>query len=300
MKKLHKMKVDFVIVNTRFYIHSLFGVAFAKKKGIPSIIIEHGTNHFTVNNVFFDALGHIYEHLITSIEKKLCKNYYGVSKACNQWLEHFDIKAKGCLYNGIFIEDIEKILCKKNEDCRIKYGLPHNAKFIFFAGRLVKEKGIEKLIKAVEQLEEKNIYLLVAGDGDLYNQLIEEKHANVIFLGKISYESVICLMKDAEVFCFPTDYPEGFPTVVLEAAAAKCFVITTQAGGSQELIINEKYGIIMHENTIEEIRDSLSKALHIDKKPMIERTYQRLGACFTWEQTCKKLMEIYLNAEIKK
>ena len=46
-----------MIINTRFYLHSLYGAKFAKSKGIPSIVIEHGTSHLSVNNKLFDTVG---------------------------------------------------------------------------------------------------------------------------------------------------------------------------------------------------------------------------------------------------
>jgi len=62
-RELQKREFDFFIIQTRFYIHSAYGAMFAKKRNIPCIVIEHGTNHFTVNNMFWDFAGHIYEHI---------------------------------------------------------------------------------------------------------------------------------------------------------------------------------------------------------------------------------------------
>ena len=101
LNRLRKHSIDYVVVNTRFYLLSYVGARFAKKEKIPAIVIEHGTGHFTVNNKLFDFAGHIYEHFISSMVKRCVDNYYGVSLECNKWLEHFRITAKGVLYNAI-------------------------------------------------------------------------------------------------------------------------------------------------------------------------------------------------------
>ena len=88
VEKLIRMnQYDLVIINTRFYLHSLYGAKFAKSKGIPSIVIEHGTSHLSVNNKLFDTVGGWYEHFLTFLLKKYCNDYYGVSEACcPDWL----------------------------------------------------------------------------------------------------------------------------------------------------------------------------------------------------------------------
>ena len=107
---LREKNFDFVIVNTRFYIHSLYGQWFAWSKKIPVITIDHGSSHLSVNNKMWDAIGGVYEHMITKVGQLFCKDYYGVSKACVEWLWHFHIKAKGVLYNSVDLEEIERLL----------------------------------------------------------------------------------------------------------------------------------------------------------------------------------------------
>lgn len=92
---LKKQSYDLVVINARFYIHSIYAAIYAKKKKLQSICIEHGTSHLSVHNEILDMLGGMYEHLHTEILKWNCKDYYGVSKACCEWSEHFGIKSKG-------------------------------------------------------------------------------------------------------------------------------------------------------------------------------------------------------------
>ena len=95
LHKLEKKNIDSIMLNTRFQLTSLVGAKFAKKHNIPCCILEHGTSHFTVYNPILDFFGHIYEHLLTNKMKTLVSDFYGVSKACCEWLTHYHIQAKG-------------------------------------------------------------------------------------------------------------------------------------------------------------------------------------------------------------
>ena len=136
--------------------------------------------------------------------------------------------------------------------------------------------------------------LLVAGDGDLMEKLQKEKQPHVHLLGKLDFPHVAALYRDSDIFCLPTDYPEGFPTSVLEAAASSCFVITTSRGGSRELIINDEYGIILEENNPENLAAAIRKAAAdpVYRRKAAQNAYDRLCELFTWERICDKVEEI--------
>ena len=84
LKKLDSFKIDAIIVNTRFHLTSLVGAKYGKKNKIPVFLIEHGSQHLTVDNKVLDYFGSIYEHCLTVYVKRFVDYYYGVSKeACN-------------------------------------------------------------------------------------------------------------------------------------------------------------------------------------------------------------------------
>lgn len=296
-KTIKKLSIDYVVINTRFYVLSYIGALFAKNNNISSIVIEHGTGHFTVNNKFFDFAGHIYEHAISKLVKKNVKDFYGVSLECNKWLKHFNITAKGVVYNAINEKQIFN-LCKE-QNTRIKETIAYNEKdiIITFTGRLIAEKGILKLIAAFKEVKDQypNAKLCIAGDGNLFNNLLKENNTGVYMLGKLSFDNVISLLKLTTIFCLPTDYPEGLPTSVLEAIACKCYIITSAAGGAKEVILDSTYGTIMKNNDKDEIREMLLKAISDSKRreTAVEKSYERVCNKFTWQQTAEDLTKIF-------
>lgn len=210
-RKLKSKKIDMVIVNTRFYLHSLYGMLFARQKKAKCITLDHGTSHLSVHNRLWDTIGEIFEHAFTKIDYLFCKEYYGVSKACNQWLGHFNIKAKGVLYNSIDLEEVEEIKKKVTVSYREEYNIPEDTVVITFTGRLLKEKGLPSLLNVMDRLNRDGVKvcLFIAGDGDMQEEIEERKTDYIIPVGRLDFEHIVALLKESDIFCLPS-FSEGF------------------------------------------------------------------------------------------
>lgn len=294
-RHLKTLNFDFAIIQSRFYVHCAYGIHYAKTQHLPRLVLEHGTNHFTVNNPVLDWAGSLYEHAISKYIQHNCQYFYGVSQACCQWLKHFHIEASGQLYNAIDSAEIQLIKQAPPVSYRQQFDLG-NRPIVTFTGRLVKEKGIQKLLQAIDILHQKDIdaTLMVAGNGDLYQQLQAQNPTGVHLLGLLDFPQVISLLSESEIFCLPTDYPEGFPTSVLEAAACGCYIITTNKGGSQELILQDDYGVILTENTPERIAKAIEQAIlqPEHRNAAAKKAQQRALDLFTWDAISSKVIQI--------
>lgn len=283
--KIKKENADYYILNTRFHLTTMVGAKLAKKLNVPVVVIEHGSNHFTVNNKVLDFFGSIYEHILTNVLKKYVNNFYGVSKRCNQWLKHFSIDAKGVFYNSIDASAYDNFKNKKySRDFK-------NKTVISFAGRIIKEKGIIMLLDAFKELsvDYKDSVLVVAGDGPILSQLKEQyKSDNIFFEGKLSYDEVMSLYNATDIFVHPSMFPEGLPTAILEAGLMNCAIIATDRGGTIEVINNDKYGLICEEN-LESLKSKLKYLL--DNPKMVENLkdniHNRVINDFSWDATAK-------------
>lgn len=289
-KKLRLLNLSGAIVQTRFYPLSAVAVNFLKKNKIPILLIDHGTGHFKFSNKLINYIGELYEHAITRFIKNRCNSFYGVSHACCEWLDHFGITSKGVLHNAVNILEYDDI---KGFD---GFGVSLDGKIVIsFVGRLIPEKGVEKLIKAFESIHQRNdsTILLIAGDGDLYDKYKSISNKDIVFLGRLSHENVLRLLKRSDVYCFPSDYPEGLPTTLLEAAASKTLIVTTLAGGTKDLICSEDFGGVLYNNSVEEIADCISKYVddEIERKRLIENAYNRISNEFTWDIVSDKVIK---------
>lgn len=295
-KIINSKDFDAVIINARFYWHSIYAAKFAKKRKIPVVCIDHGTSHLSVHNRCLDLVGSVYEHLETALLKRYCKSFYGVSEACCDWLRHFSIRPKGVLYNAVDLEEIEKIKSKSLRDFRTEYNIPGNDIIVTFTGRLLKEKGIYELIEAVKMYNEDNrqIHLMIAGDGDEWEGVSAQKGNYIHPLGRLDFKEIIWLLSQSDIFCLPS-FSEGFSTSALEAAACRCYIITTKRGGTKELLVGTEYGVVMENNSVKSILDALEKSIsnRAERENAIALCYERLKENYTWEKTAGKIEQIF-------
>ena len=199
------------------------------------------------------------------------------------------------LYNAVNAENITRIAQNPTEDFRKKYGLEADTALIVYTGRLLKEKGIFKLIKAVEQMEtSREVCLFIAGDGEEMEGVKACESHRIKPLGRLDFKNIASLLGQAEIYCLPTEYPEGFPYFRVGAAAAGCYVITTNRGGSGELLVDRSYGTILEQVTVEGLKEELERVLanEEERKRAAAKAQKRVHQLFTWEKTAHKVHQL--------
>jgi len=109
------------------------------------------------------------------------------------------------------------------------------AKLILHIGRLEKRKGVKHLIDAFARLNDPESKLVIAGDGPSRSRLEEyatsRRLNNVEFLGYVSENEKIRLLREATVFCSAAMYGESFGIVLLEAMACGTPVVAANNPG---------------------------------------------------------------------
>ncbi len=108
---------------------------------------------------------------------------------------------------------------------------------ILMVARLVPRKGAEILIQAMAGLDLPH-EVIIAGDGPYLNELkalAERKGVAVSFPGMVARDTLADLYRSAEIFVLPS-LRENFPMVLLEAMAAGCAVVTSDAEGCVETV----------------------------------------------------------------
>lgn len=281
--KLDDANISSIIVNTRFHLTSHIGANYGKKHDIPVYLIEHGSNYVTLDNKFIDFFANRYEDFLTWKIKKKIRGFYGVSKACSNWLTRFKIKASGVWYNSI---DFEQPTPKKINNKKVNF---------MYAGRLLKQKGVSNILSAFTDLEKKhdNIRLLIAGDGPEYDEYKSTyKSCNIEFLGKLDYQELLKYYAKTDVFLYPPLWPEGLPTAILEAGLMKCAVIGTNQGGIKEIIKNGENGIIVKE-TKKDLQTAMESLINDDelRKKYSNALRNTVKNEFSWEVTAKQILK---------
>lgn len=109
---------------------------------------------------------------------------------------------------------------------------------VLFVGRLVPEKGVDGLLRAVAALDP-SVVLDVAGEGD-HRAVLERQAAalglqdRVTFHGWVAGPALYALYRSARVVAVPSAWHEPAGLVPLEAAAWGRPVVATQVGGLPE------------------------------------------------------------------
>jgi glycosyltransferase involved in cell wall biosynthesis len=154
------------------------------------------------------------------------------------------------VYNGIDPEAYP--FCEK----------PSSPAYLAFVGRLSPEKGPKG---AIEIARATGMPLKMAGkidavDRDYYREQLEPliDGEQIQYLGEVSHEEKVQLLRGATVTLFPITWREPFGLVMIESMAAGTPVIGMAMGSVPEVIAHGKTGFVCHslEKMIEAVPDA--------------------------------------------
>jgi len=159
--------------------------------------------------------------------------------------------------------DRQKILRKLNLDSRKIYGL-------YIGGGSYWTKGLDRAIQLSKKIYEqnKNYRLIVGGaDYEKVQHLLDKRF--VIYLDEIPREKIPYYYNATEIFLCMSRYEGGAPTLVTsEAMASGCIVVCTKSA-EQEIIEDEKNGLIVSEFEEEDAKKILEVLKDKKKKEKI-------------------------------
>lgn len=130
---------------------------------------------------------------------------------------------------------------------RTQIGAPEGPALCLYVGRLVPQKNLDCLVRALALLEPaRRPWVALAGDGPLREHVENLATAagvrdDLHFLGERS--DATRLMQAADFLVLPSHF-EGLSNSLLESMAAGCPVIASAVGGSPELIEHGRTGLL--------------------------------------------------------
>ena len=292
-EQLASRHFDGYVVNTRFYPLMLKMLAHAKQQGTRPVLIEHGSAYLSLGNPLIDAGMRRYEDSIASKVRAANPHCFGVSQEASDWLRNFGLEPEGVIHNSIDAEVFAN--SASNRDFRAEYGIPADACLIAFTGRIIAEKGIWTLLDIARTLEHEPFYFIVGGAGPQEQALSARKPSNMKVVGRLSHEDVAALLCQADIYCYPSTYPEGLPTSLLEAAACEAAIITTPVAGAREIIPTPEYGTIVDEATTDAFLEAIRQAWS-DRNALQVRAQKcaaHVASAFSWERTADALLSVW-------
>ncbi|MBS1803046.1 MAG: glycosyltransferase family 4 protein [Acidobacteria bacterium] len=153
---------------------------------------------------------------------------------------------------------------------REELGIPASARVIGFVGRLTADKGVPELLEAFAKIlrSHPECYLLLVGYFDAATDALGrglrervEGHPRIICTGFVG--DCAPYYRAMDLMVLPS-WREGFPNVVLEAAASGVPVIATTCTGSRDAVVPEVTGLLVPPGYAEAIAEAVNRLLDDD------------------------------------
>ena len=146
------------------------------------------------------------------------------------------------IHNGVSEGEQHNVLSTE-EKCGLKkeLGFSDTDQILLFVGKIENRKGVKHLIRAFNKVEESNVKLVIAGNGD-YNLGLEHAKNNwgrIVFTGKIASEELTKLYSVASIGIITSVF-EQCSYVALEMMRFALPIIVTEAPGLIELFEHKK------------------------------------------------------------
>lgn len=293
------------IVHTHTPKAGLLGMMAAKITRVPNRLHTVAGMPLTVATGNKRRLLDQMERLTYFCATKIYPNSYGLEKIIidNKYTSKNKLKviAKGSS-NGIDTTQFDPSSVSETSKKRIRkeLGINDNDFIFLFVGRIVKDKGINELIKAFSELssEYPHIHLVLAGRYEMnLNPITLETKSTIELNSRIHPVGFQSEIKDyfafADVLTFPS-YREGFPNVVMQAAAMQLNSIVSNINGCNEIVKNGENGWIVPVENSDELKNRMewcinnqaqSKEMGLKSRQIMVADYERN---FVWHEILKE------------
>jgi glycosyltransferase involved in cell wall biosynthesis len=171
-----------------------------------------------------------------------------------------------------------------------------NKRYILFAGRLSREKGVLALLKAVKGLD---IPVKIVGDGPMrveYERFVEENSIdNVSFEGYKSGDELKELFRNSAFVVFPSEWYENAPMTILESFAYGKPVLGSNIGGIPEMVIDGETGLLFKTGDHPELKEKINYLFQHPSiiKEMGRKARERVEKEYNAEMHYNRLMYVY-------
>ena len=282
------MKERFDIIDCQgFPFFSCFTAKIHSLLGKSNLII---TLHEVWDDYWYEYLGRIgfFGKAVEKIMVYLSPNIITVSNKTKKDLRKIKPSESSVIIpNGISFREINEIH-------------PKNENFdLIFAGRLIKEKNVDILIKATNILKKKypDFRCLIIGDGPEEKRLIKlikelDLQSNIEFRGFMkNYQDLIGYFKSSKVLVLPSKR-EGFGMVVIEANACGLPVVVAnyEMNAAKDLVVEGVNGFIA-----EPLKEDIAQKVinSIENKKYMEDKCIEMSKEYDWDKIVDSLLEFY-------
>lgn len=295
LKKLWKIKLSFKpdVVHVQYMAPGAIPIILLKLMGQKNIVATAHTNADVYGTKAMKLLKFLQSHVLrafTCITLRAEKNFFESCSLFDSSIQRIPAHAHYTIYNAL--PGYIQITDKKRE---IK-----DIVTIGVVSRLEHIKGMDLIVPAFAKVYEKNknVRLLVVGDGSLLKQM--EEDANRLHLGKIIEFAGMQIQSDLQSYYDRIDVllmpsrSEGFGLTAIEGMARGCVLVASNTGGLPE-VVREGYVGLLHQP--ESVGDLANKICSLIDNPIhLEQMRSHLHDYvqqFTFERYVRLFIDLY-------
>lgn len=285
--QLAKIQFDRLLIQSHLFPISTLSASIFR--AIPTRIwINHSSGFIVMNKSLIQKIEIAYEKFQLAIMARRVNRFIAVSEESANWANALSGKNFEFISNGV---NSKLIAPRKNFPTEI-------GKLSFvYVSRLIPGKGGIEAIEIFQKLicklhKDYEMTLTIIGDGTeltLMEDFARDNHLPVTFVGAIQHQRVIELLKVADIFLYPSNYPEGLPTVILESIASGLLVATTVTAGLRPFIANST----MVQGDIDDLPDKIVGTIKNIPELItkIESSQRILSDRYTWDSIMKDFLK---------
>lgn len=199
--------------------------------------------------------------------------------------------------NGVVLEEFTGP--NTGGSLRDKWGVDHSTPIVMFLGRIHPGKGVEYLVPAMKHVRSAAVLVVVGpdsgGHGGRMRSVAQSAGVGdrVIFAGPMAGSERVTALRDATVFCLPSDH-ENFGIAAIEAMAVGCPTLVSENVGIADFVRDCGAGEIVS-------RDPAKLAQAIDRwigdRGLCEQASRQARthafAAFDWDQIARRWLGHY-------
>lgn len=305
-KKINEVIDEFNpdVVHTQ-HVWVLSGIASrcCRERGIPLIVTCHGTDLFG----FQDELDHDINWGRAFVNEAVDYAYeiITISRSNDSDMKRLipDAVPKAELViNGVDTTVFYPDPAVKKEDVLKSLGIEGDYDHVVsFVGRMAAMKRVNILLLAAQIYEDDNIVTLLAGDGDMREELEDMAKdlnlKNVYFLGNRPHPVLHNIYNIADCSLIQSK-KEPFGLVALEALACGTPVVATNQGGLPEFVTPDK-GILFPVDDYKALAEAVKKILNKEITFDSQKIADEIKGHYSQDIIIKRFERIYENSLIK-
>jgi len=172
-----------------------------------------------------------------------------------------------------------------NKEISKRYNLNEGLKICYF-GRIAEDKGIDVLVKAIKEVNSRQLTIRLDIYGDYNSEYANKLKGlvknlgikNIHFMGFVSGNEVDNTFKNYHFSVIPSKWYDNMPNSLIESCINGVPVIVSKIGSLDELIEDNKNGFTFESSNSKSLAHKLESLFEID-----EKEYNRLSKnAFNW------------------